>query len=137
MRVKNMSLGNKKTVTDFYEFMFCRRDLAQASKFISKNYVQHNNSFIPPGQAGFVGYFSKFIKIFKQSGVEIKKVCCEGDIVFLYANHWAKLGPFTIKCKVIDIYKVRDGILTEHWDTIEGVNLFSRCFYLIKALFRL
>lgn len=39
--------------------------------------------------------------------------------------------------KVIDIYRVENGVLMEHWDTIEGLGFFSKFIYIIKSVLRL
>jgi predicted SnoaL-like aldol condensation-catalyzing enzyme len=132
-----MEERNKAAVLEFYTRMFIQRDLDAADTLISEDYVQHNNTFIPPRRDGFKHYFRKYFKMFPASGAEIKQVCAEGEHVFLYATHWAKNWLFGVKYKVIDIYRVRDGVLVEHWDTIEGIGLFSRFMYMIKPLLRL
>lgn len=128
---------NKKVVVEFYERMFGARDLSVADEFISEDYVQHNNAFIPPRRAGFKKYFTQYFKTFPDTGTRIKRVCGEGEYVFLYADHWAANRLYRVNYKVIDIYRVKDGVLVEHWDTIEGIGFFSKFMYLIKSLLRL
>ncbi|QXI30651.1 ester cyclase [Pseudomonas fuscovaginae UPB0736] len=132
-----MEAQNKAVVIEFYERMFAQRELAVADTLIAENYVQHNNVFIPPRREGFKKYFAQFFKTFPESGTHIKQVCAEGDYVFLYATHWAKHRFFTVKYKVIDIYRVENGVLMEHWDTIEGLGFFSKFMYIIKSVLRL
>ena len=133
----DVTVINKRVVVEFYERMFAQRDLSVADELISEDYVQHNNVFIPPRRDGFKWYFAKFFKSFPESGTEIKRVCAEGDYVFLHATHWAKNKLYKVNYKVIDIYRVKDGVLVEHWDAIEGVGFFSKFMYLIKSLLRL
>ncbi|WPC06083.1 nuclear transport factor 2 family protein [Pseudomonas sp. MBLB4123] len=128
---------NKQTVIEFYQRVFAERDLSAADELICEDYKQHNNVFIPPTRDGFKGYFQQYFKMFPKSGTQIEKVCAEGDHVFLYATHWAANKLFKVNYKVIDIYRVENGVLLEHWDTIEGIGLFSRFMYMIKPLLRL
>ncbi|GIZ12320.1 ester cyclase [Pseudomonas sp. NCCP-436] len=128
---------NKKVVIEFYERMFGERDLSVADELISEDYVQHNNVFIPPRRDGFKKYFTRYFKTFPDTGTRIKRVCGEGEYVFLYADHWAANRLYRVNYKVIDIYRVRNGVLVEHWDTIEGIGFFSKFMYLIKSLLRL
>jgi predicted SnoaL-like aldol condensation-catalyzing enzyme len=128
---------NKRIAVEFYERMFGARDLSVADELISEDYVQHNNAFIPPRREGVKTYFTKYFKTFPRSGTQIKRVCGEGDYVFLYATHWAANRLYRVNYKVIDIYRVQNGVLTDHWDTIEGIGFFSKFMYLIKAILRL
>lgn len=132
-----MEARNKEVVIEFYERMFGQRELAVADTLIAEDYVQHNNVFIPPRREGFKTYFTQFFKTFPESGTSIERVCAEGDYVFLYAKHWAKHKFFTVNYKVIDIYRVENGVLMEHWDTIEGLGFFSKFIYIIKSVLRL
>jgi predicted SnoaL-like aldol condensation-catalyzing enzyme len=128
---------NKKVVVEFYERMFGARDIDVADELISEDYVQHNNVFIPPRREGFKKYFRQYFKTFAKSGTEIERVCGEGEYVFLYAKHWASNKLFRVDYKVIDIYCVKNGVLVEHWDTIEGIGLFSKLMYIVKSVLRL
>lgn len=132
-----METINKQVVVEFYERMFGRRELDVADTLISEGYVQHNNVFIPPRREGFKKYFKQYFKTFPESGTTIERVCAEGDYVFLHARHWASNKLFSVKYKVIDIYRVENGVLVEHWDTIEGLGFFSKFMYMIKPLLRL
>jgi predicted SnoaL-like aldol condensation-catalyzing enzyme len=132
-----MEAKNKEVVLEFYERMFGRRELNIADTLISENYIQHNNVFIPPRREGFKKYFKQYFKTFPESGAFIERVCAEGDYVFLHAKHWASNKLFSVKYKVIDVYRVENGVLVEHWDTIEGLGFFSKFMYMIKPLLRL
>ncbi|MED7789590.1 ester cyclase [Francisella sp. 19X1-34] len=131
--MNNSVFENKKLVRKFYEEMFCHRRVKESSLMLSENYIQNNNTFIPPGRDGFVKFFNKFVKKFKASGCDIINVCGEDDIVYLYATHWVLFLKMKLKWKVIDIYRVKDGELVEHWDSIEPTTTLSRIIYLFKA----
>ena len=132
-----MEARNKEVVIEFYERMFGQRELAVADTLIAEEYIQHNNVFIPPRREGFKTYFTQFFKTFTESGTQIERVCAVVDYVFLYAKRWARHKFFTVNYKVIDIYRVENGVLMEHWDTIEGLGFFSKFIYIIKSVLRL
>ena len=117
--------------------VLCSRDIAVADELISEDYVQHNNLSIPPRREGFKKYFRQYFKTFSKTGTTIERVCGEGEYVFLYANHWAANKLFRVDYKVIDLYRVKDGILIEHWDVIEGIGFFSKFIYIVKSVLRL
>jgi predicted SnoaL-like aldol condensation-catalyzing enzyme len=52
--------------------------------------------------------------------LKIASFSSEGDHVFLYGWHWASNKMMTIIFKTIDIFKVGNGNLLEHYDVIEG-----------------
>ena len=109
--------ANKKLVTDFYERVLNQKDLEAIDRYVGP-YVQHN-PMAADGAQGLKGYIAYLRKSAPQSRSEIKKVFAEGDYVILHVHAVPASGSRGLA--IIDIFKVGDGKLIEHWDVIQEV----------------
>lgn len=123
-------------VAEFYNDVFTKRDLSICDEVIDELYI-NNSALVENGRGAFKDYFTKYFSSFPSTGAEIKQIFESDDKVCVYATHWAKRWFFTVRFKVIDIYRVEDGLLKEHWDVIEGINTFSKFIFFIKRLLKL
>ncbi|CCE02508.1 ester cyclase [Bradyrhizobium sp. STM 3809] len=108
---------NKQIVLDFYEQGLNRKDFAAASKYLG-TYIQHN----PGAEDGPEGFrkFIEFLKTkFPQSHSEITKVLVDGDFVILRVH--AIREPGTRGNAIVDIFRLKDGKIEEHWDSVQPI----------------
>lgn len=97
------------------EEVFNAHDISKLDEFMRDDYMQHNPT-AKDGKAGFIEFTEKFFalkprmeiyKIFENDNNEVSvffKCTCE-------ANGMVN--------KVVDIYRLEDGKLAEHWDVVE------------------
>ena len=110
---------NKQIVRDFYELAFNRHKPTEAAKkYIGGTYTQHN-PHVPDGAPAFYSYFEGFFKKNPQTRVDIKRVVAEGDLVVLHLHFTT--GPTDRGSAIIDIFRVENGKIVEHWDVIQEV----------------
>ena len=110
--------ANKKTVVEFYEAAINRKDFEAASKFFGPRYVQHNPN-APDGIEGFKAFLGFLREKFPQSRSEIKRVWAEGDYVILHVH--AVRTPGARGSAIVDIFKLENGKIVEHWDVIQEI----------------
>jgi predicted SnoaL-like aldol condensation-catalyzing enzyme len=105
---------NKALVREGFEALFNRRDFAAAEALWSPNYIQHS-AHIPPGRDGLFALVGSFPASHKRA---MGAMVAEGDLVMAHGRLWgyARGQPSRI---VVDIVRVEDGVLAEHWDVIE------------------
>jgi predicted SnoaL-like aldol condensation-catalyzing enzyme len=114
-----MEEQNKKIVREFYEMAFNQHKPTEAAKkYIGDKYIQHN-PYVPNGAEAFYGYFEGFFKEHPESRAEIKRVIGDGDLVALHLN--AKIGDKDRGRAIVDIFRVENGKIVEHWDVIQVV----------------
>lgn len=110
--------ANKKTVVEFYDKALNQKDFDAASKYFGPRYVQHN----PTAPDGIEG-FRKFLAFLKEkapnSHSEIKKVFADGDYVILHVHSVRE--PNTAGRAIVDIFRLENGKIVEHWDVIQDV----------------
>lgn len=109
---------NKRVVVDFYEKAINQKDFDAAKMYIGSRYTQHN----PMAADGPEG-LHHFLDGMKASGspfhAEIKQVFADGDYVILHVL--AKANPSDRGSAVMDIFKLEDGKVVEHWDVIQPI----------------
>ena len=109
--------ANKKLVTDFYERVLNQKDLEAIDQYVGP-YKQHN-PMAGDGPEGLKGYIAYLRKTAPQSHSEVTKVFADGDYVILHVH--AVREPGTRGLAIIDIFKVDNGKLVEHWDVIQEI----------------
>jgi predicted SnoaL-like aldol condensation-catalyzing enzyme len=109
--------ANKKLVTEFYERVLNQKDIAAIDKYVGP-YRQHNPQAQdgPEGLKGYIGYLKQTAPQFH---AEIKQVIADGDLVVLHVH--AVPAPGARGLAIIDIFRVANGKLVEHWDVIQEI----------------
>lgn len=116
--IQKVEETNRKLVLDFYDQFFNQHDVKQASSVVAENYIQHNPD-VPDGKAPFVSYFTDFFKKNPQSHARIVHSAVDGDLVWLHVH--STNGKNDRGQSVVDIFRVKDGKIIEHWDVIQDV----------------
>lgn len=110
---------NKATVLDFYDLAFNKHKPTEAAaKYIGDQYIQHN-PFVPNGVAPFTEYFEGYFKENPESHVVIAHALADGDMVALHLN--SKMNKADKGEAVVDLFRLKDGKIIEHWDVIQPV----------------
>jgi len=130
-----MTSVNHKIVETFCTDVFVRHDLSQLDDYMRDDYIQHNED-VPQGKAGFREFFINTFKALPDFRYNIKKIVAEGDIVMVYstttATHtsgkWLGQPPAgnRLNFNVVDIFRVENGMIAEHWDVADTLTLFTQ-----------
>ena len=109
---------NKETVVAFYDAAINDKDFVAASAYLGDKYIQHNPLAAdgPEGLEAFLGFARDNLSGFK---VEFKRVLADGDFVVVHAH--ATNGPDDRGSAVMDIFRLEDGKVVEHWDVIQPI----------------
>jgi predicted SnoaL-like aldol condensation-catalyzing enzyme len=105
---------NKQMATTAYQRIFGDLDVNAVDDYLSEDFIQHNPT-IADGSAGVKALVLMLASqgIPKQK-IDFKHVAAEGDIVFLHSRY--EMGGK--ECRFIDIYRVDNNKLAEHWDAM-------------------
>jgi predicted SnoaL-like aldol condensation-catalyzing enzyme len=106
--------ANKQLVTNAYQRTFGDLDMTAVDEFFSQEFIQHNPT-IADGPAGV----KALVQMLASQGVpkqkiELKHVIAEGDVVVLHSRYEMAGAEW----RFIDIYRVENGKLAEHWDAM-------------------
>ena len=109
--------ANRKLVVEFYERVLNQKDVAAIDRYVGP-YKQHN-PMAGDGPEGLKGYINYLKEHAPQSRSEIKRVFADGDFVILHVH--AVRQPGDRGQAIMDIFRVSNGKLVEHWDVIQDV----------------
>lgn len=125
---------NKQLLADFGAEVFGKKDLSNLHKYMHEDYIQHN-PLVPQGLAGFKKFFGDWFYATSDWNYNLSKIVAEGDTVWVYGDYsgvhkgeWLGI-PATnksYKISAVDIFRVQDGKLAEHWDVIDAYGLFKQ-----------
>ncbi len=110
--------ANRSAVLAFYEKGLNQKDADAALAYVGDRYVQHNPNAAdgPDGFKKFIGFLREK---FPNSRSEIKRSFVDGDFVILHVH--AVREPGTRGNAIIDIFKLENGKIVEHWDTVQAI----------------
>jgi predicted SnoaL-like aldol condensation-catalyzing enzyme len=108
----------KELVVHFYDELFRHGNLAVIDAFIGTEYINHN-PHAPDGPEALRRFVTGFKAAHPNLQYTVARVIAEDDLVLLHSH--AVLDPGTKGQIVVDIFRVRDGKIVEHWDVIQPV----------------
>lgn len=110
--------ANRALVIEFYDRVFNRHEVEEGAGTLSDDYRQHN-PLVPDGKAPFVkAFLDRFAKN-PEARSRIVRSAAEGDLVWLHVH--STMNPNDRGRAIVDIFRVRDGRIVEHWDVIQPV----------------
>lgn len=126
---------NKNIVNKLIDDVFINHDLSGLDDIMRDDYIQHND-IAAQGKAGFVALFKQTFKAIPDFRYHINRLVAEGDIVVAYVTvtgthtdgEWLNVPPRAGKLHfdAVDIFRVQDGKICEHWDVADRLTLFSQ-----------
>jgi len=109
---------NKEIVTQFYQKAINEKDFAAAKPYLGAWYIQHN-PLAEDGLAGLEKYLNFLRTRYPLAHSEIKRVFAEGDYVIVHVH--SILEPGTKGRAIIDIFRLAEGKIYEHWDVTQSI----------------
>jgi predicted SnoaL-like aldol condensation-catalyzing enzyme len=103
-------------VVEFYQELFGNKNPDAINKYIGEKYIQHNPS-LPDGKEALLQAVKVWFKDAPREEVDFQHVAADGDLVFLHIR--GKSGP-KVRA-VLDIFRIDNGKIVEHWDVIQEV----------------
>ena len=110
---QSIQARNKALVLEAFDTLFNKRDYKAAERYWSPNYIQHS-AHIEPGRDGLFNLTKSLPPTLKyESGT----IAAEGDFVIVHGR-FSNFG-LPVNWIAVDIVRIEDGILVEHWDVIQ------------------
>jgi predicted SnoaL-like aldol condensation-catalyzing enzyme len=110
--------ANQEIVIAFYDAAINEKDFEKASQYLGDVYIQHNPLAQdgPEGLQAFLAFAKENIPDFR---IEFKRVLADGDFVVVHGH--ARANPEDRGSAVIDIFRLENGLVVEHWDVIQQI----------------
>ena len=106
-------MTNKEIVLNFYRDVWNAHDDSKVSQYVCEDYVQHNPN-VEQGRQGLLNFLKFFFT--KEAKHDIQLALEDGDLVAVYVYVTFNDGS---KAVVTDIYRLENGIIMEHWDSVQ------------------
>ncbi len=111
--------SNKRTVIEFFDLAFNQKRLDEAfDRCVGPTYRQHNPE-VADGRDGLAAFVRQLTTDFPDFTVSIQRVIAEGDLVA--AHVFAKRTSDDRGAVSMDMFRLEDGKLVEHWDVIQEI----------------
>lgn len=106
-----MTASNKEIVLQVLKRAFIERDPTVVEQLFAANYKQHN-PVIPDGASAIAGMIPTLTGLTYEPGMAV----ADGDLVMVHGRYtgW---GPKPMVA--VDIFRVEDGKVAEHWDVMQ------------------
>lgn len=123
---------NKELVRGFLNELLTNGPDAAFDKYMDPdNYIQHNPR-LAGGKAGFLE-FGRNVALCKGFTFEIRRMAAEDDLVWMQSEstgfHWSDepdpVDPASLRHVWIDIFRVQNGKLVEHWDIFQRIPPYT------------
>ncbi|RYX86475.1 hypothetical protein EON83_02045 [bacterium] len=110
--------ANKKLVLDFYQRFFGDKDISAADKYLAPSYIQHN-PLAATGRDAVKRFFTPFFAnpAIPKTKIDVRRVAADGDLVWLHIRSKTTGSARA----VVDIFRIKDNKIVEHWDVIQPV----------------
>lgn len=106
---------NKEIVSAFFQRVFNDHEVDFGLELMRDDYIQHNQ-MVPTGKEAIREAFKRGLETVS---TDIKQMIAEGDRVVVH--HHFKFDPNSLGAVVIDIFRIQDGQIAEHWDVMSPI----------------
>lgn len=111
-----MEERNKEVIRRFYQEFFNDHIVESADLYVREDYVQHNPG-VEQGREGLKRAFAEKFQLHPEFALRIQMLIAEKDMVAVYLKSIDTEG--NTLTRVVDIYRLEDGMLAEHWDVLQ------------------
>lgn len=110
---------NHDLVMAMFDAVLKPLDAARVDDFISPDYVQHSQ-LAPPGREALKDFLRNAKRDTPDAVHDIKRSFADGDHVIVHYH--VRRTPEDPGFAVIDIFRIADGMIAEHWDVLQPVE---------------
>lgn len=119
----NEGMTPREIVETANRLLVSKRGLEAVERFFSPGYVEHNHATPGGNLEGFVAVlkdmgFTEEAPNGRELDLHVDRVICEGDLVLIHQHIDEPGMPTTV---FMDLFRVEDGLIAEHWDAVQTV----------------
>jgi len=127
-------MKNEEIVGRVGQGVFNEHDFSSLTEYMQEDYIQHN-PLVPQGRDGFQGFFEDVFRAIPDWKHDLKNLIANGDFVWVYGTYsgtqtgeWLGIPASgkTFAFDAVDIFRLEDGRLAEHWDVMDVYGLFKQ-----------
>ncbi|WP_444921775.1 nuclear transport factor 2 family protein [Microbulbifer sp. CnH-101-G] len=129
-------LANVTLVTDFVQNLMNNHNFDYIlERYNDSSYVQHNRN-LPDKITGLVGFLQEFVEDYPDYTYDVKHIYADGDYVIFHSHatlNKSDRGHDSKGMNIIDTWRLENGRIVEHWDSIQALDGFMRFYSLISG----
>ncbi len=129
-------LANATIITDFVQNLMNNHNFDYIlDRYNDSSYIQHNRN-LPDKITGLAGFLKEFVKDYPDYTYDVKHIYVDGDYVIFHSHATLKKddrGNDKKGMNIIDIWRLEDGRIVEHWDSIQALDTLMRFYSLING----
>jgi predicted SnoaL-like aldol condensation-catalyzing enzyme len=110
--------ANLDFVLRMFEEVLNPMDSAAVDRFIAPGYIQHNQ-MAEPGREGLKRFLDTIREQTPEAVHDVKRAFVDGDYVTVHYH--VRRWPDDTGWAVIDIFRLENGLIAEHWDVRQDV----------------
>lgn len=129
-------LQNARLITDFVQNLMNNQNFTYVLEtYNDGSYIQHNRN-LPDKIEGLVGFLKEFVEDYPDYTYDVKHIYADGDYVIFHSHATLDKedrGNDQKGMIIIDTWKIEDGRIVEHWDSIQALDWSMRFYALLKG----
>ena len=125
---------NKTLIRSFIEEIFNQHNLSSMEKYFGRDSVEGSPQAGKGGE-GFKLFLTDFFEAFPDMHTTIEHIIAENNLVVVFLNgSGTHKGGFRgvqptnkkVNIRSADLYKIESGVIMEHWDVVDQLNLLKQ-----------
>ncbi len=128
--------ANATLITDFVQNLMNNHNFDYIlERYNDSSYVQHNRN-LPDKITGLVGFLEEFVEDYPDYTYDVKHIYVDGDHVIFHSHATLNKddrGNDKKGMNIVDTWRLENGRIVEHWDSIQALDGFMRFYSLING----
>ena len=113
------TMSAREVVDQFIDLFYRKKQVRQAFEaWVHPDYIQHKAT-LPDGRDAVIHFLEKLLQRFPDRIFTIHRVIASDDLVAVHYHSQAT--PEDLGFAVVDIFRVEDCLMVEHWDVVQPV----------------
>ena len=127
---------NAEVIADFVQNLMNNHNFEYVLEHYNDSaYTQHNRN-LPDKVTGLVGFLQEFVEDYPEYSYDVKHIYVDGDYVIFHSHATLNKddrGNDGKGMNIIDTWRLENGRIVEHWDSIQALDGFMRFYSLISG----
>lgn len=116
---KDCTLSAREVVDQFIDSLYRKKEVRQAfESWVASDYLQHKTT-LPDGREAVIAFLEDLFQRSPDRIFTIHRIIASGDLVVVHYHSQA--APEDLGFAVVDIFRVENCRIVEHWDVVQPV----------------
>lgn len=115
----NCTMSAREVVDEFIDLFYRKKKVREAfESWVHPDYIQHKAT-LPDGREAVIGFLENLLERFPERTFTIHRIISSDDLVVVHYHTQAT--PEDLGLAIVDIFRVEDCRMVEHWDVVQAV----------------